>query len=154
MVAEYTERYFIPSYESWETLAANSWAGVKELSAWKEKVRSAWGSVRIREVESPPPESVLTVGDAVPVTARIEADGLDPLDLLVEIHLGGVDPDGHLENRSSERMTYQRREGSALVYSGSFICGFSGNQGFTIRVLPSHRRFGTAWEPGLVTWWA
>jgi glycogen phosphorylase len=153
MLAEYTERYFIPSFESWETLAANSWAGVKELAAWKQKVRNAWNSVKVVEVDSPPPESVLTVGDAVPVTVRLEADGLDPLDLSVEIHLGRIAPDGRLEDRSSERMTFQRREGSTLVYSGSFICGFSGNEGFTIRVLPSHRRFGTAWEPGLVTWW-
>jgi len=153
MLAEYTERYYIPAFENWEALAANSWAGVRELASWKAKVREGWGSVRIVGVESPPPDSVLTVGDSVPVTVRLEADGLDPLDLSVEIHVGRLSPEGRLEDRSFERMTFQRQEGRALVFSGSFICAFSGNAGFTIRVLPSHRRFGTAWEPGLVSWW-
>jgi len=153
MLAEYTDRFFIPSFESWEALSANSWAGVRELSAWKEKVRNAWPSIRVRGVESPAQETVMTVGDQVPVTVRLEADGLEPDDLAVEIHSGRISAEGMLKERSSDRMVFQQKEGMVLVYTGTFKCRFSGNTGFSVRVLPSHKRFGTAWEPGLIAWW-
>lgn len=153
MLAEYANRSYAPSFQAWEALAAEDWAGARELAAWKKKVAGAWASVKVMEVLSPSTSSPLEVGDIVPVTVKLSVDGLDPDDIAVEVHTGRVSGEGRLEERSAERMSYHSREGDLLVYTGVFTCRHSGSQGFTIRVLPGHRRFGIALEPGLVAWW-
>jgi starch phosphorylase len=153
MLAEYADRFYIPCFQNWGALASGEWAGARELAAWREKIRSAWPSIRIEDVSSVSTDSVLTVGDTVPVTVRVAADGVEPDDLAVEMHTGREAGDGWLEDRTSDRLVFQRREADRLVYTGSFTCRLSGSQAFTIRILPSHRRFGTVIEPGLVAWW-
>lgn len=153
MLAEYTDRFYIPAYEGWEALAADSGAGARDLSAWKARVRAAWPSVAIERVDSPDEEHTVTVGDVIPVRVVISAQGLDPDDLAVEVHSGIVTGDKVLGKTSSERIAFSGTEDGRLVFTGSFTSARSGTQGFTVRVLPSHRRFGTVIEPGLVTWW-
>lgn len=153
MLAEYSDRYYIQSCESWNALAADSWAGARELSAWKEKIRAAWRTVRVERVESPDEDRPLTVGDVMPVRVVISADGLEPEDLAVELHAGRFTGENGLDETSSDRISFHDREKGFLVYSGSFKCSYSGTQGFTVRVLPCHKRSGTIIEPGLVAWW-
>ncbi len=153
MVAEYADRFYIPCFEAWEAMAADSWSGVRELTAWKDRVRKGWKSVRVMQVDTPGDDAALTVGDSVPVTVTLEADGLEPEDLAVEIHSGRISPDDRLETLSAERASFSSREDGRFVYTASFRCAFSGTQGFTVRVMPYHRRFGTIIEPGLVQWW-
>ncbi|HOF67588.1 MAG TPA: alpha-glucan family phosphorylase [Candidatus Fermentibacter daniensis] len=153
MLAEYSDRYYIPAFDGWEALAADSWAGAKELSAWKDRIRSAWRTVRVERVESPGEDIPVTVGDVVPVKVVMYADGLEPGDLSVEIRSGLYRGDEGPEDTMSDRMSFNGMEDGRMVFSGSFACTRTGTQGFTVRVLPSHRRFGTIVEPGLVAWW-
>ncbi len=153
MLAEYSDRYYIPAFEGWDALASDSWAGARELSSWKEKVRGAWPSVRIERVESPDGEHPLTVGDQVPVKVVLAASGLEPDDMSVEIHSGMFMGEEGLDASRSDRISFQGNEDGFMIFSGTFGCTKSGTQGFTVRVLPSHRRFGKIIEPGLVAWW-
>jgi starch phosphorylase len=153
MLAEYADRFYLPGFEALESLSADGWAGARELAAWKSRVGSAWKDVRIVSVDSPSGEVPLTVGDTVPVTVRLQAPGLEPGDLAVEIHAGRLLPDGGLEGTSSERAAFLGVDGGLMVFEGNFRCNTTGNQAFTTRVLPCHGKFGRTIEPGLIAWW-
>ncbi|MEN8209593.1 MAG: alpha-glucan family phosphorylase, partial [Candidatus Fermentibacteria bacterium] len=153
MLAEYTSRFYISAYRGTEKLSKNRYSGARELAAWMEKIRQNWDSVRIESVKSEIENGTCAVGDPIPVEVVIRADGLEPDDLLVEIQHGRIEYDGWLTDRESVHLQFEREEEGSLFYAGSFECGHSGNQGFTIRVLPCHVEFGRIIEPGLVCWW-
>ena len=153
MVAEYTSKFYIPAYKGTEKLSKNSYSGARELAAWMEKIRENWHSVRIESVESEISNSMCEVGDPIPVKVILRAVGLEPDDLLVEIQHGRIEHDGWLTERESVRLHFEREEDGLLFFTGSFECSHSGNQGFTVRILPQHAEFGRIIEPGLVCWW-
>jgi starch phosphorylase len=153
MLAEYTSRFYIPAYKGTEKLSKNSYSGARELAAWMEKIRENWHSVRIESVESEMENGTCEVGDPIPVKVILRAGGLEPDDLLVEIQHGRIEYDGWLTERESVQLQFEREEEGSLFFTGSFECSHSGNQGFTVRILPCHREFGRIIEPGLVCWW-
>ncbi len=153
MLTEYTSRFYVPAYKGTVKLSENDYSGARELAAWMEKVRENWHSVRIESVESEIDNGTCEVGDPIPVKVALRAEGLKPSDLLVEIQHGRIKHDGWLTERESVRLQFERDEDGMLIFRGSFESSHSGNQGFTVRILPCHIEFGRIIEPGLVCWW-
>jgi len=153
MLAEYTSRFYVPAYIGTEKLSENNYSGARELAAWMEKIRENWHSVRIESVESRIENDTCEVGNPIPVEVVLRAPGLEPDDLLVEIQHGRIEHDVWLTERESVRLAFEREEDGILFFTGSFECSHSGNQGFTVRILPCHFDFGRIIEPDLVCWW-
>lgn len=153
MLAEYVEKFYVPACRYSARLAADGYGGARELAAWMEKMRNSWNSVRIRMVDSRISDDTCSVGDLIPVTVGVEAPGLEPDDLLVEVLYGRMEPDDRITHRKSTRLEYRGEENGLMLFSGSFHCDHSGMQGFTVRILPHHRIFGRIIEPGMVCWW-
>lgn len=153
MLAEYVSRFYIPAFEYSDKLSRDGYAGARELAAWMEKVRQNWASVAILSVDAEITNGTCSVGDPLPVTVGVSAPGLSPEDLLVEVQHGRIEHDGWLTHRESVELGFVEEREGTMIFGGSFQCSHSGHQGFTVRILPSHRDFGRIIEPGLVCWW-
>ncbi len=153
MVAEYTNNYYIPALNFSRSLGLNSMEGAKELANWKEAVRERWQGITINGVDSQKTGGTLTVGDTIEVTARLKAPGLSADDLSVETQYGEASGDDWLSGRTSTTLKFSHEENGVLFFTGSIPCTEAGRFGFTVRVLPSHPRYGRVVEPGLVHWW-
>ena len=155
MVAEYFQRFYLPSYRRYSLLSREDFAGARLLAEWKSRMQAAWPDITIESVESPPEDEPLSVGSELVVTAGIRAPGVEPDHLAVEVQFsragekaGDSGGDTHVS-----RLSFDHRDGDLLTYKGGMECVISGRLGFTVRILPTHPRFGTMLEPGLVCWW-
>lgn len=153
MVAEYTGDYYVPALDFSRTLEENNLDGARELANWKEAIRERWQNITIEGVDSEDLADTMTVGDSVEITARLRAPGLSADDLSVETQYGLASGDGWLTDRDSTRLQFQGEENGILYFSGSIKCRTAGRFGYTVRVLPAHRKYGRVVEPGLVHWW-
>ncbi len=154
MLAEYLDRFYMPSYEYVQSLSANDFLGARELASWKSGIREHWDAIEITEVSADiPPGGFCSVGQIIPITVKIDAQGFEPEDLAVEIHFGTAGSDEWITDRLSIMLEHSERNEQSFVFKGSIECLTSGNRGFTVRILPKHRLCGRIVEPGLVHWW-
>lgn len=153
MAAEYTGNYYMPALDFSRSIADNNMEGVRDLANWKEAVREKWYAISIESVKAENLTDTMTVGDTVKLTARLKAPGLSADDLSVETQFGLASGDGWLTGRESSRLEYCGEENGILCFNGTIECRYAGRFGYTVRVLPSHRKYGRVVEPGLVHWW-
>ena len=153
MLAKYTSEFYLPAYKGTRKLSDDNYSGARKLAAWMEKIRDNWHSVVIDSVHSDIDNGTCAVGDPLPVTVALRSPGLEADDLLVEVQHGKIEHDGWLTDRESVRLKFDQEEDGRLFFNGIFECNHSGNQGFTVRILPCHTEFGRIIEPNLVCWW-
>ncbi len=152
MVQEYTERFYIPSFEQWQKLTEVNQALAKELAQWKNMLRRFWPQIRIDGVETEI-SSGLTVGVMIPVTAKVYLGEIQPEDIAVDVYFGLLDSRGNIVGGE---IVHLRPEGQPIqgmyLFSGELECRFSGRHGLMIRIMPTHCILGKAYEPGLILW--
>jgi starch phosphorylase len=152
MVHEYATRCYLPAVDRYSQLADDSFAGVRALAAWRERVQQAWDHVRILEIEAPE-VTEFAVGDTIAVRARVSLGGLEPGDVDVQLYHGEVEPDGAIAAGEAVSMVPQNDAGDgAHWYSGEVPCPATGRRGYALRVLPRHAALATAFLPGLIRW--
>ncbi|MGB9913904.1 MAG: hypothetical protein ACPLRO_11110, partial [Candidatus Kapaibacteriota bacterium] len=78
------------------------------------------------------------VGKPVKVIAKIKLGNLRPEDVVVHVFYGSVDPHGELFNTAWEVLLLSHIDGDTYIYEGSYFCSGTGQQGFTVRVMPNH----------------
>jgi len=155
MVREYVTELYRPAAQSSRALAGNGGGGgqglVAELTAWKQRVRAAWPSVRVELVETddgdPHPGAELTV------RAGVALGELSPPDVTVEVICGKPGDDDEIADpvRSVLALESAPGAGSVAWYCGKATLGQPGPFGYTVRVLPSHPLLASPAELGLVT---
>jgi starch phosphorylase len=152
MVQEYTERFYIPCTLRRAALRADKRKRSIVLTAWKEKVQRSWSQVRVLSVASGPAESLL-YGASLPVTADVHLDSLSTSDVVVEIFYGDVDPSGNIPKGSVVAMRHtQDRGNNVYCFEGAIPCEKTGQQGFAVRVIPSHKDLANKHETALIAW--
>ena len=152
MVAEYTDRFYMPLVERYRRLSADDFAGVKQLSEWRHRLMGAWAQIRMESVEGTLP-SELHVGETFHAQATVFLGELNPDDVCVELYLGKVNPDGELVSGSSVPMDpEQSLDGGRWLFGAEAMCGMSGVHGYTVRVLPKHPDLVTMFQPGYILW--
>lgn len=152
MVAEYTERYYMPAAERVTALADNDMARAKALAAWKQRIRNNWSQIRIEKVNGELPGEI-KVGDTITGQAEVYLGALSPEDVCVELYVGLVSPKGEIVRGESMRMRVveQIKEGTYL-FEATAHCAMSGLHGYTVRVLPYHDDLVTRFLPGYIKW--
>ncbi len=152
MVQEYTDRCYIPSTLRRETLRANGRKRGIALADWKQKMHAHWHSVNVRSFEADATEN-LPVGASFPVSADIHLGELTPKDVTVEMYFGALDSHDQIK----EGMVAEMKSdgvGTEGVYRfvGAIRCDHTGQQGFTVRLIPSHPDLAQKHETTLITW--
>lgn len=137
MVKDYTLRFYIPALRNFYELTEDNARKAKELKEWKDKIRREWNGIKILDV-SFKENGEFWVGKPVKVIAKIQLGNLSPDDVVVHVYFGSLDPHGEMFNTSWEVLTLSGQEGNIYFYEGSYFCTGTGQQGFTVRVLPNH----------------
>jgi starch phosphorylase len=167
MVQDYVTALYDPAASASRVLAAQDYAGARQLAVWKARVREAWPDVRIEHVEADAGEPNL--GSALHVRVTVVLGTLTREDVLVEVACGRPGDDDEITSPQFAELTADEAppepsasvspRGSALVgagdpvrFSGSVELGQPGPFGYTVRVLPRHPLLASRAEMGLVTY--
>ena len=151
MVKNYVERFYLPAADHYTRLAACDYAKAKELAAWKAMVRGAWPHVAVASVESDG-DADFVVGQTLRLTAKVALGPLEPSDVAVEAYFGPLRADGSLSTGRGVPMAWTGYEDGLHVFVGEVPCRASGQQGYAVRVLPSHEDVLVPNELPLITW--
>jgi starch phosphorylase len=153
MVREYTERFYLPAFERFGRLEADSAAAARMLASWLNFVRREWPQVRLEALEDGPAKES-KVGDLVGVRARLRLGALSPEDVTVQLYLGALDAGGEIVEPATFPMRHTASPGNGEhVFEATGVpCCRSGLQGYTVRVLPHHPELAAPFVPGLITW--
>lgn len=154
MVQQYFDTYYRAAFEKRQLLSEKKWNSAKELAAWKESVKSNWGSIRLINLESHDNSKPIFVGESVPVSAEINLGNLTPQDVEVQVYYGPLDNQEDPEYNETMVLKADNRKMKDSVYkfTGNITTRKSGQQGFTIRVLPRHNLLINPFELGLIYW--
>jgi starch phosphorylase len=151
MLREYTEKYYIPCCERFETLSREGMEPAKALAAWKQQIRQHWPQVRVQRIQSDIPAET-QVGAANTVTAEIYLGRLTPEDVTIELYYGTVDTSGEIQDPHVAEMEPQGGADDVYTFVRQLTCTSSGMHGFTIRAVPKHKDLVSPFETSLMLW--
>lgn len=151
MVAEYTERFYIPAGERNLRLAEDRAARVRALVDWRKRLRIHGAEVKIAEVGREGGGDV-SVGSKLKVTARVVLGGILPSDIRVQLYCGAVDPDGEIVSGEPADMAFRGSSNGDHFYDGEIECRESGSCGFSVRVVPYHEDAISPYELAWIKW--
>jgi len=152
MVQEYADRFYVPCTLRRNELRSNKRARSIALTKWKQKVRASWDKVHFLEMESGPTEGLL-YSTSLPVKADLHLDKLKDTDVTVEIYHGEIDPYGRIVNgRATEMKCTGKLDGGIFRFDGEIYCDKTGQQGFTVRAIPTHPDLHDKHEMALIAW--
>lgn len=152
MLREYTEEFYLPSQQRYESLAAEGFRRAKVLAAWKAHVRECWPGIRILEVRGDARDD-FKVGESLTVRATVDLNRLTPEDVSVELYHGPIDARGEIRDPKIVTMSVGRGpEDTRYEFSGSIQAHTSGRHGYTVRVLPRNSDLDNPKKMGLIVW--
>ena len=152
MVKEYAESIYVPAAARANALCGDDFTRARSLMAWKQRIRSRWQDVRVESVQIG--DDTLLAGQEESVVASIHlGDGIGPDDVRVELRVGPVDADRNLMEVERVAMVCDGAGAAGNYrYSVHLPTHRSGQQGFSLRVLPSHPDAVLPYELPLVCW--
>jgi starch phosphorylase len=78
---------------------------------------------------------------------------LDPADVTVEVYYGDVDRHGQIPKGHTVVMDTTKVLGNGVFrFEGGIPCDKTGQQGFTVRVIPHHEDLANKHETCLIAW--
>ncbi len=152
MAREYTEWYYLPAMNKYNTLNENNQQKAKELANWKTKIQKNWQQVHFVELDHNGKKEY-QVGNDMMVFAKVHLQDLTPDDVTVEIYHGFLDAQNKIQNSKVDTMECTENNGNNVyTFSGTISCQFSGLYGYTLRVLPKVQNLIHPHETGLILW--
>jgi glycogen phosphorylase len=152
MVQEYTELHYLPLAARQREFQSDDFARIRELSAWKQRVRERWGKIRVLKVEGDTTDAI-SVGGQLPISAEVHLGDLSPEDVAIEIFFGQTDHLGQVPAGRPVRMAHVNDLGNGNhAFRGALVPEVTGRHGFSIRVLPDHRDLVSCTEMAMVIW--
>jgi starch phosphorylase len=152
MVEEYWDRFYIPAAEHGTRLKESAWQGVKDLSAWREKIMFNWSNVAIKNIEMEQMDSV-ELGEIYHVETEVFLGDLSAEDVMVEAYCGRLDPSGQYTDRFVQTMSPSKTDKD---HSYRYQCDVefeeTGHFGLNIRVTPNHPNPESRHVMGLAIW--
>ncbi len=152
MVQEYADRFYVPATRRRIDMQANKRERSKKLAEWKKRVRACWPHVRFTAIENGPLND-LPYGSELEVSADVHLDRLSTDDVTVEVYYGSVDSYGRIhEGRHAQMQLDKMIHDGVYRFKGSILCDKTGQQGFTVRIMPDHPDLAHKHETALITW--
>jgi glycogen phosphorylase len=151
MVHDYVEHLYEPMAQRERAMAASGRGRAKTVSAWKQRVRSAWLNVSIGLADDH--SGPVDLGAERCVEAFVDLDSLTTDDVAVELVHGPLGVDGEMASSSvlMEPVGPGDRPGR-YRYTARFTCERAGDYAYTARVVPTHPELIHPAETGLVAW--
>ena len=137
MVREYMTELYEPAHSQYLRAVEGNFTMVREKARWNARIRELWDRVRFVEA-GPGPTGTVISGRPVPVRAAIDLAGLTPEDVRVEVVMGSVDNNGHLEQTEVMVLPAMEHQGSVTVFGKEVVFERTGRLGYAMRVSPNH----------------
>jgi starch phosphorylase len=152
MVAEYTQRFYLPAGQRYRRLSEGQAARAKAVVEWRHRMWQNWKQVRVLEVESPQAENV-SVGSQITVKARVQLGEILPSEVSVQLYRGQLDVNRLIQEGTEVNMQLvETLQKGIYAFQGDIPCEQSGLCGFTVRVVPFHADAIIPYELPLITW--
>lgn len=156
MVCDYTTRYYAPAAQSFrrtvESIDGAEYGAARELADYRVRVRQAWPSIAITDVDSTGLPDTPLLGSQMTLTATVELAGLRADEVVVQAVVGRVDAADSLVEPACIDMAYVGAgDGGTGVFATTTPLPLAGAVGYTVRVVPHHRLLAGDNELGLVT---
>ncbi len=154
MVQQYFENYYKTSFEKRLILSERKWSSAKELASWKENLKRNWSNIKLVNLETHDKSKTIYVGENLPVAAELNLGELSPQDVEVQAYYGPLDQQDNPEYNETIVLKSEAKKlkDGNYKFTGSITTRRSGQQGFTIRVLPKHPLLINQFELGLIYW--
>ena len=151
MVRDYTTQLYGPAARAGWALNGETYAGARDLAAYKHKVRGGWSSVHVDHVESSGVSDSPQIGETLHVRAYVSLGDLTPDEVEVEVVHGTARDSDELRDVQCEPLAHvESYEGARHQFAGDFALARTGSFGYTVRVLPKHVGLASTSELGLV----
>lgn len=152
MVREYTETLYAPAARAAAAVAADGFAGAKEVADYRARLAEAWSQVEVLGVDASGLPDTPVVGAPMTVRASVRLAGLAPSDVLVQAVVGQVDEADELQGTRTVAMEYAgTADGAGEVRFEAVVpLPYAGLTGYTVRVLPQHPQLASTAELGKV----
>ncbi len=137
MVHDYMTELYEPAHSQHVRLLRGDYSLVREKAQWNSRIRERWDRVRFVDSGSGPAGSV-TSGKPVEVRAAIDLAGLGPDDVRVELVMGRIDSNGHLEETEVMVLPAVEQQGSVATFGKEIVPERTGRLGYALRVSPNH----------------
>ncbi|WP_439032931.1 alpha-glucan family phosphorylase [Gordonia terrae] len=146
MVRDYTTALYGPAARAYEAACANSYAGARDLAAYRRSLETGWSSVVVAGVDDESRD------DGLHVTAHVGLGDLGPDEVSVQVVVGRVTDDGDIVDPTVEEMSPgdERDASGRVLFTRLLAPPVSGRLGYTVRVLPRHEQLSHEAELGLV----
>ena len=152
MVSDYMRLYYSEAHARFRSLEANNAERARKLAAALERIRCQWHDVWVGDIVGAPKADV-AVASAMQIRAQVHLGELTPEDVVVELHIGRIDPQGEIIDAVAVPMSCGGRAGEGLYeYESNTSLVQSGLHGFTVRVRPTHPDLTVPFVPGLIRW--
>ncbi len=151
MVDEYVRNFYLPVSKQGKRYVKNDFEGAKEISAWKDKIRSGWDNVTLRRLDAP--RKFVNIGDGLNVKVAAKLNGLKPEDVVVEL----------LISRQRKQTKINKFKHFEFKFTGVEELGeqffeldiapeLCGKQEYYIRIYPHHSLLSHPMEMGMMVW--
>jgi starch phosphorylase len=150
MVRDYVVQLYAPAASSSKAMAADGYAGARDLAAWTARVRAAWPHVTVNHVESSGVADAPELGQRLELRAVVDLGALSPQDVVVQVAYGPVDEHDELTGPEFAELTLVDSGDGTSRYEGSVPLDRRGAFGYTVRVLPRHPAFASSAELDLI----
>ncbi len=137
MVREYMTELYEPAHSQHLRALKDDYSQVRDKARWNLRIREVWDRVRFVE-DGPEPSGAVLSGKPVVVRAAIDLAGLTPDDVRVEVVMGRIDSNGHLEDTEVSVLPAVEQQGSVAVFSKDIVPDRTGRLGYALRVSPNH----------------
>jgi len=137
MVREYMDQLYQPAHEQYLRAREGQFHLIREKARWNARVRDVWDRVRFLDSGDGPTGSWVS-GKPVPVRATIDLAGLQPEDVRVELVMGRVSSNGHLEETEVMLLPVFEQQGAATVFGKEILPDRTGRLGYALRISPNH----------------
>ncbi len=154
MLKEYTQKFYVQSYERRKILMEKDWAKAREFSAWKKKLYNNWNKIKFVKIDQQKSKDDIRVGSKFLINANLDLGSLSPDDVDVQIYFGNLEVKADISSNQFVRMKNiaAGSDGKSYSYEGEIDCESTGIFGFTLRVLPNHPMLINPFELGLIRW--
>jgi starch phosphorylase len=152
MVQQYTDEYYMPTYQRSLEMRQPDIKNAVSFADWRINLESVWSKIKVHDVKLNTAE--VTVGSEIEVTATVDLGALTPDDVQVQLYYGRLNTRGEIGDLGGEHVVMQpdgnNSKGSS--FSARVKYETSGDRGVSVRVLPNHKYLPTSFQPGLITW--
>jgi len=140
MVTDYIETSYVPAAGNYTALRKDNLSTLRQMVAWRERIREDWPKIAILNVEVRNDVEALK-GKTVEVLVTVDTAGHSPQEFKVELLHGPVDLWDNFKLRYITTLSEDRSRGTSgneVLFSGLIPLADTGLYGYGVRVTPQH----------------